>query len=525
MLKRVFDIVAWLGVALVLAALAARVLQPDAAYSRWLAWGGLICILVYVLGQWREVARVFSGRSARLGSISIASVLVVLAILSAINYISSREHKRWDLTIAGQFTLSPQTAKVLSSLDAPLKMTVFARETEFAPFRDRLNGYEYVSKKVSTEYIDPDKKPALARQLQIQSYGTVAIQYKDRLERVVGSSEQDLTNGIIKVVTGKERTVYFTQGHGEKDTAGSERSGYSGIVSQLTRDNYKVEKLPLAQQSEVPADATAVVVAGPKADLLPGEIDALKTYLAKGGKVMLLLDPPEKADAPPLSNLIALAHDWAIEVGNDVVVDASGVGRLLGTDASVPVAVNYPSHPIVQDMDLLTAFPLTRSVTPVSAGVNGRFSQTFVETGAKSWAKKDIAGVLAGGQIPVDEAKGDKRGPIAIGAAASAPVSTGTPGEKPAEGAPKLESRLVVLGDSDFAANGALGISGNANLFLNAVSWLAQQENLIAIRPKDAGDQRLTMTANQQLRVLVLALLVIPAVVFGGGIYAWWRRR
>jgi ABC-type uncharacterized transport system involved in gliding motility auxiliary subunit len=525
MLKRAFDIIAWLGVALVLAAVATRVLQPDAAYSRWLAWGGLFCILVYVLGQWREMTRVFAGRSARLGTISIASVLVVLAILSAINYISSREHKRWDVTSAGQFTLSPQTTKVLSTLDAPLKLTVFARETEFSGFRDRLTEYEYVSKKVSTEYVDPDKKPALAKQMQVQAYGTVAIQYKDKIERVVGSSEQDLTNGIIKVVTGKERTVYFTQGHGEKDTAGSERTGYGGIVTQLTRDNYKVEKLALAQQAAVPADAAVVVVAGPKADLLQGEIDALKAYLDKGGKLMLLLDPPEKAGGVPLPNLVALAHEWAIDVGNDIVVDASGMGRLLGTDATVPVAVNYPTHPIVQGMDLLTAFPLARAVSPVSAGVNNRFAQTFVETSAKSWAETDIDGVVAGGKIEFDEAKGDKRGPVSIGAAASAPVAAASPAGKPGEDGPKPETRLVVFGDSDFASNLALGISGNRDLFMNAVSWLAQQENLIAIRPKDADDRRVTMTANQQLRVLILALFVIPAVVFGTGVYAWWRRR
>jgi ABC-type uncharacterized transport system involved in gliding motility auxiliary subunit len=524
MLKRAFDIVAWLGVALVLGAVAARVLQPDAAYSRWLAWGGLFCILVYVLGQWRDIARAFAGRTARLGSISIASVVVVVAILAAINYISSREHKRWDLTATGQFTLSPQTAKVLTALDAPLKLTVFARETEFASFRDRLDQYAYVSKKVSTEYVDPDKKPALARQLQIQAYGTVAIEYKDRVERVVGSSEQDVTNGIIKVVTGKERTVYFTQGHGEKDTLGSERAGYSGVVSQLARDNYKVERLPLAQQADVPADATAVVVAGPKTDLLQPEADALRAYLAKGGKLMLLLDPPGRVDGPALPNLTALAHEWGIDVGTDIVVDASGVGRLLGTDATVPVAVNYPSHPIAQDMDLLTAFPLARSLTPVAAGVNGHVAQPFVQTSANSWAEKDIAGVLAG-KVALDEAKGDKPGPVVIGAAASATVAAAAPAAKPGETEPTLESRVVVVGDSDFASNSAIGISGNGNLFLNAVNWLAQQENLIAIRPKDAGDSRLTMTANQQLRVVILALFVIPVAIFGSGVYAWWRRR
>jgi ABC-type uncharacterized transport system involved in gliding motility auxiliary subunit len=531
MLKRAFDAIGWLGTVLVLAAVAVFFFKPEwQPYSRWLAWGGLVCILLYTLGQWRDMARLFAGRSARLGTISVASVLVVLGILAALNYISSREHKRWDLTATSQFTLSPQSIKVLQSLDAPLKLTAFAKETELQAYRDRLAEYEYVSKKVSVEYVDPDKKPALAKQKQIQSYGTVAVEYKDKIERVVGSTEQDLTNGIIKVVTGKERKVYFTQGHGEKDTSGAERAGYSGIAGQLARDNYKVERLPLAQQASVPEDASVVVVAGPKADFLPGEIDALKAYLAKGGKLMLLIDPVEKADDPPLTSLTALAHEWAIDLGNNIVVDVSGMGRMLGTDATVPVAVNYPSHPIVQDMDLLTAYPVARSVSVVSGGVGGHSAQVFVETSAQSWAETDVKTVLAGGKVGLDEAKGDKRGPVAIAAAASAPVATPPAGdkpgaEKPAEDSQKPESRVVVFGDSDFASTAALGISGNRDLFMNAVSWLAQQENLIAIRPKEADDRRVTMTANQQLRVIILALLVVPMLVFGSGIYAWWRRR
>jgi ABC-type uncharacterized transport system involved in gliding motility auxiliary subunit len=112
-------------------------------------------------------------------------------------------------------------------------------------------------------------------------------------------------------------------------------------------------------------------------------------------------------------------------------------------------------------------------------------------------------------------------GPIPLGAA----VSASAPGAKPAENGKTAESRLVVFGDSDFVSNSAIGISGNGNLFMNAVNWLTQQENLIAIRPKDPSDQRLTMTENQQMRVLILSLLLIPGVIFGSGVYAWWRRR
>jgi ABC-type uncharacterized transport system involved in gliding motility auxiliary subunit len=530
MFKRVFDIIGWLGTALVLAAVAVFFSKPEwQPYSRWLAWGGLVCLLVYAIGQWRDMARLFAGRSARLGTISLASVFVVLAILVAINYISSREHKRWDLTATSEFTLSPQTVKVLKSLDTPLKMTVFARETEFARYKERLPEYTYASKKVNVDYVDPDKKPALAKQMAIQSYGTVAIEYKGRTERVVGDSEQEITNGIIKVVTGQERKLYFTQGHGEKDTASAERSGYNSITTQLGRDNFKVERLVLAQQPEVPADATAVVVAGPKTDFLQPEIDALKRYLDKGGKLMLMLDPPDKADASPLAGLVALAHDWAIDVGNNLVVDVSGVGRLLGTDETVPVAASYPNHPIVDKFELLTAFPMARSAAAVSGGVNGRFAQSVVETSPRSWAEADMAGVLAGKPIKLEEDKGDKKGPISIAAAVAASAASenaaDAKGQDKKDDAKKPETRVVVFGDSDFPSNFALGIQGNRDLFMNAVNWLSQQENLIAIRPRESADRRITMTAAQQTRVLLLVLLIVPGFVLGSGVYNWWRRR
>ncbi len=528
MLKKLFDVISWLGVTLVLLSIVLVFTRPDWPF-RWFAIGGLVCLLVYAVGNWRDIVALFAGRSARLGTISLASVVIVLAILAAINYISSREHKRWDLTATSEFTLSPQTVKVLKGIDSPLKITVFARETEFPRYKERLPEYEYVSKKVALDYVDPDKKPALAKQLAIQSYGTIAVEYKGRIERVVGDSEQEITNGIIKVVTGQERKLYFTQGHGEKDTTSAERTGYNNITTQLGRDNFKVDKIVLAQQPEVPADATAVVVAGPRADFLPPEIDALKRYLEKGGKLMLMIDPPEKADAPPLSNLIALAHDWSIDVGNNIVVDVSGVGKLLGTDETVPVAASYPNHPIVDKFELLTAFPMARSAATVAGGVNGRFAQTFVETSARSWAETDIAGLLTGKPIKLEEDKGDKKGPVSIGAAASAAVSApadaaAAKDQKKDEG-PKPETRVVVFGDSDFAANFALGIQGNRDLFMNAVNWLSQQENLIAIRPRESADRRITMTSSQQVRVLLLVLLIVPGFVLGSGVYTWWRRR
>jgi ABC-type uncharacterized transport system involved in gliding motility auxiliary subunit len=429
--------------------------------------------------------------------------------------------------------------KLLQSLAEPVKFTVFDQSVNFDRFKDRMNQFTYHSKNVSVDYVDADREPSRAKAAGIQSYGTIVIEYQGRTERVTSSNEQDLTNALIKAVTGTTRKVYFTTGHGEKDTSGSDRIGFSAISQALTSDNYGVERMMLAQQRSVPADATVVVVAGPRTDFLQPEIDALKEYVAKGGKVLVMIDPPEKGQTPqPL--LTAFLHDWGIDAGNNIVLDTSGIGQLLGTDASVPVAAQYPSHAITDRFQLMTAYPVARSVAPVEGGVGGHTAQPLVQTSAQSWAETDMASLSSGGRVAFEADKGDKQGPITLGAAVSAPATAapspaadsgqtadGKPADpnKPAEPERKPESRIVAIGDSDFAANAFLGIQGNRDFFMNTVNWLAQQENMIAIRPREPEDRRLTLTADQQQRIMLLSIFIIPGLVFASGVYTWWKRR
>ena len=528
MLKRVLGLLGWLGVALVLAAVAIRFFKPE--WQPWyngLAIAGLACTLLYILSQWREVARSFSGREARFGTLAAASVVVVLGILVAINYLGSRHNKRWDLTAGKQYSLSDQTRKVLQGLQKPVRIKVFAGSDDFARFRERLDEYQYASRQVSVEYVDAVKRPALANQYNIQALGTVVFEYDGRTERVTSDGEQELTNGLIKIIQGTQHKVYFAQGHGEKSTDGSDRGGYSTIAAALGSDNYGVDKVVLAQQKQVPADASVLIVAGPKTDYFSAEVEMLKAYLGRGGKVLFLLDPPDKADSAPLTNLSALLSEWAVELGNNVVVDVSGMGQLFGTDASVPVAAKYQQHPITDRFNLITAYPLARSVAPASGEANTRSAQTLVETSPSSWAETDIQRLTSSGQVARELDKGDKAGPVSLAVAVSAPATPGTPpGEAPKpDDAPKPETRIVVFGDSDFATNGWLGIPGNRDLFLNAVNWLAQQENMIAIRPRDPQDRRVTLTADQERRIFWLTVLIVPGLILLAGVQTWWRRR
>jgi ABC-type uncharacterized transport system involved in gliding motility auxiliary subunit len=196
------------------------------------------------------------------------------------------------------------------------------------------------------------------------------------------------------------------------------------------------------------------------------------------------------------------------------------------------VAANYGSHPITNGFNVLTAFPLARSVSPTGSATNGRVATTIIETSPRSWAETNIAQLRAKGEVALNPDQGDKQGPVSIGAAVSGPA-TDTAGEavpkasngQQDEEAQKPEARMAVIGDSDFVATFALGIQGNRDLFINTVNWLAQQENLISIRAREPADRRLTMTAQQTVGVFWMSIVLVPALVLGTGIFAWWRRR
>jgi len=525
MLKRILGLLGWLGVALVFSALAISQLRPEWQWYRALAIGGLVCTLLYVLSQWREIAREFSGRQAKFGTLAFASVAVVLGILAAINYLAGRHNKRWDLTAAHQYTLSDQTKKILQGLNKPVRATVFARTDDFERFRNRLDEYQYQTKQLQIDYVDPEKRPALADRLKENALGTIVLEYEGRTQRVTSDSEQDITNGLVKVVQGQQHKVFFVQGHGERDIAGSDDRGYGAVAKELGSDNFTAEPLVLLQAA-IPADASVVAIAGPQSDLLPQEIDKLKVYVIKGGKLLVLIDPPQKADAPPLSNLIAFLKDWSVEVGNNAVLDP--MSQLRGTSADVPVAAQYPYHAITSTFRYLTAYPYARSVKPVEGGASGRTATTFIQSGRNSWAETDLKLLTTQGEAQPEPEKGDVQGPISLAVAVSAPVNDPSqPAPKEGEEAPanRPETRIVVVGDSDFAANAYLGTGGNRDMFLNIVNWLAQQENMISVRPRNPDDRRITLTGGQDRFIFWLTVLIIPGAILLAGVQTWWRRR
>jgi len=532
--KRALAILGWVGFALVAAAVVLRFTKPDwPVATQNLAIAGLVVTVIYALSQWRDIGRSFEGRNVRYGSIAAGSVLVFVAILVAVNWLGSRQNKRWDLTESKQFSLSDQTRQILASLKSPLKVHVFhGSQDNPQRFRDRFTEYEYLSKQISVEYVNAEGKPAEAEKFEITAVPTIVMEYGGRTQRATSVDESAITNALKKLIEGKTKKAYFLTGHGERDTDdASTPKGFKAAASALADENFESAKLALAQAGSIPADATLLIVAGATTDLLPQEAEIIGTFLKNGGKLLLLIDPQDKDGKGQPPSLIALAKAWGIQVNDDIVVDPSPIGRTIGTDASVPIGMPT-SHPITANFRVITAFPLTRSVTAVEGGTDGRFAQTFVQTGEQSWAETDVKGLYTTQRPEKNTDKGDKAGPISVAAAVSAPAAAAPPPpatDKPAtdkpEDAPKPESRLAVIGDSDFASNRWLALGGNSDLFLNTANWLAQQEDLIAIRPRDPEDRRVELTEDQQTRILWITLVIIPLALFANAFRVYWKRR
>jgi ABC-type uncharacterized transport system involved in gliding motility auxiliary subunit len=439
-------------------------------------------------------------------------IVVILAILVAANFLANRYNKSYDATANKQFTLSDQTKKVVGELKQDVTINYFDRSTGMQGAKDLLDRYSNLSSKIHVQYVDLLKDPTLARADNVTREGEAVIQVGTRREDAKTFDEEGVTGALIRAMKGGERTVCVITGHGEHRLDDSSQSdGFSGFQTVVSKDNYKIQSINLLQKAEVPADCTMLVVAGPTGDYIQPEVDAIKKYVEGGGRALFMLDPPLKLGEKQVADnqtLDSLLESWGVTPQNDLLLDTSAASQLLGGGPQAPVILQYDSHPIVNDLtNISTAFPLSRSLETKNTdktNVTKLFS-----TSADSYATTN----LSSPEIRIDPNK-DKHGPFTLAVAGTY-----------SNGKPSNEGRFVVIGNSSWASNQALGFSGNRNLLLNTVNWLSSDEDLIAIRPKAPEDRRITLTRAQFRMVQTTSQFFLPLIVIVGGVMVWLKRR
>lgn len=510
-----------LGLALIVGALLLRiVVNPRTDILLLLGAIGVVCVAFYLITRPRTGDRhAANSRVAWQGLNVIVFALVFVGILAAINYIADRQFSgRLDLTANKEFTLSQQTLQVLEALPEPVQVTGFFTPATL-PLRQQaeplLREYQNRSDKIVVQYVDPDENPVLAAKYDNAVPGTLVFESTNpehpRTEKLYDPFEEGaFTNAILKVTQTQQPAVYFTTGQGEYSPADFDVEGMGAVADFLKAVNYKVEPLNLATISgTLPADTRAIVIAGPTSPFSPENDQLIKDYLDGGGRVLLMSDPNTTI------GLTETLRAWGVGLDKNLLLDP---GLNYRGNLPVPLFGSFPNTPLAENLEAYGVFlPGTHSITVSS--VDGKDPTELLKTTELSCAKTDFQELQTSPQI--DCAADDARGPFAAAVALEG-AGTGGAGDD-------ARSRLIVLGNAAFATNSWMhnqDAIGNRLLMENMINWLAGQEQLIAIPPRDSNFRPLAALSESDINLVFLtsvALIPLAALTIGG--LLWWRRR
>jgi ABC-type uncharacterized transport system involved in gliding motility auxiliary subunit len=450
-------------------------------------------------------------RQTKYAAYAVVYVLVVITAVVIVNILANRYTKSYDGTSNKRYSLSEQTAKIVKGLKDNATILYFDQGTRFQHAKDLLDEYASLSPKVHVDYIDPDKNPQQAREEGIKNYGTALVQVGDRKEEAKSMTEEGITGALIRVLKNKTRTVCFVAGSGEHQIGDSDRNGYSDFKQLVGKDNYEAKAIDLLQKAEVASDCTTLVIGGPTRDYQQPEVDAIKKYVEDGGRALFMLDPPLKigrSDIAENDALTSLLQTWGVTLDKNLILDLNPIGQLAGLGPQVALVTSYESQPIVNGMKgTATGFPLSRSIQ-IKNGDKTTVQKLF-DSSPTSLATTNLNSPAIDPNDPKN-----KKGPMTIAAA-----GTYNTGKQDSQG------RFVIVGSSSWAANSFIKFNGNSDLALNTIDWLASDEDLISIRPKQEEDRRITMTNAQLSLVRLTSQFLLPLVVVFAGVSVWWRRR
>jgi ABC-type uncharacterized transport system involved in gliding motility auxiliary subunit len=488
---------------------------------------GAILVALY-LGTNADVwSRLAGARSTGLLAMTAVSIVVVLGVVGVVNFVAYKNPKQFDLTREGLFTLSEQTTKLLGNLKQDVRVyAFFARhEQGYQTVEETLTRYKQASPKFTFEMVDPQARVDLVEKFKITERGPrLVITAGEQDARAKEPSEEELTNAIIKVAEQTNKTIYFLTGHGEPNLADKDNAeGYKAVAEAITAEGYNVEPLSLIKAGEakpgdkvdtkaapdksgadglqVPPSASVVIVAGPKSALFAPEVAALENYLMKGGRLVVMLDPESDGG---LANLL---KQWHVELDKDIVVDTNPLNRLLGLGPAAPMVQPVEAaqeHPVVKALTAPAIFVAARSLKMAAGGQPGVQAEALLESGESAWGETN----LVDGAASFDDK--DVAGPLPMAFVATKPV--GDLDKRSDEG------RLLALGNSAFINNKYLHVQANSDLFVNAINWLAEEQQRIAIHAKARSSSQLFLSGEQMDQIKFFSLDILPVLIIAMGL-------
>ncbi|GAH82220.1 unnamed protein product, partial [marine sediment metagenome] len=207
-----------------------------------------------------------------------------------------------------------------------------------------------------------------------------------------------------------------------------------------------------------------------------------------------------------------------VKIEDGVVIDPS---KYFWTDVGSPVIEKWENHQITSSISP-AFFSGVAMVDKAAEHPENVEVDSLALTSSESWLEKD----LKTGKAKYTDGT-DTQGPISI-----AMVVTGLEDEEE-ESEEKSEEdkkeatspRIVVVGDSDFANNVFADSLGNFDFFINSIDWLAEEQELISIRPKEQEQRKVTLTGSQSKFIFYSTVIGMPLIVIIIGIGVWMDRK
>lgn len=505
------------GIVLLAFGLVAYAVAPGASAYVLVHIGlGFLLIVLYLTSSRDTLSSFLGERSTKYGANAVVYSLIFLAVLLVVNYLAARHNRRFDLTKQNVFSLATQSEGVLAKLDKPVVVHAFVEAGSDPIIDDLLDSYKNASPNFTYHLVDPVKDRDLAERYKVTELPFLHIQYGDpssegRQTATVTRdiSEETITNGLLKATATTKKIVCFLDGHGEADPDNREARGGSALQDALRNENYETRKVLLATEATVPAECSILVVAATERPLFDHEVTQLRDYL-KAGRSALFMVPPQRGQ-----QLGELLQPWGVKLTDTVVVDQ--VVRLFqGPALGLQIlASTYGTHPVTQGFSERTVFPMARAVQADAAGKPGVSAIEIVKSSPSAWGETDVEGVFKRGEA--SQSDSDIKAPVPLAVAV-----TGKHKEMGFDNAG--ETKLIVVGDTDFAANQFFGQLFNRDLVLNMMGWLGGQDELISIRPRAIQASRAQLSPDESRRIFYLSVLVLPELLLFLGLTVWWRR-
>ncbi len=449
-------------------------------------------------------------------------VMAIFSAMLAVNLWVYAKPARVDLTTGDVFSISPATRLVIETLKEPVRITYFfdIRNKSFTDAMALLEQYAALSPLITVEGFDPTLQPAEAARHQVRFVGTAIFEAGGRRIAVSGLTEVEFTNGLIRASRQAAQLLCFTTGHNESDpfslqshdhfegsmgaghshsTGGRpllihERHGMGMARNALEELGYKLKAVQLVKGPGQLGGCSIVVLASPQQAFIAPETLQLVDYMNNGGRALLLLDPHISNGLAPVLDLFGIVND-----GYPVVDPTSHYW----TDPGTPAVSSYARHKITRNL-ALTFFPGAASLRPRAKGIPDDVRvRPLVETSRD--ARVDAPDSAVG------TSRARRRHPIVLEAI-----------KKLGEG---REAHAIIFADGDFATNSFFHLLGNGQLFLNAVSLLAEQESLIDIQPRNYAMPKITLTNGQMVFTFAFSAILLPVLMLLTGFVVWRRKR